>query len=169
MSLLSSVGTAIKGFAGGFWDKAAAYLGYIAIGVAVALGVSAIWFYKQNTALHEQVGNLSQSTVTLAGKVTDLENNNKQQDDAIADLVNQRKKDGVVVQGLIDDYKGLSNETASTKTKIRDLERKSDEVKAYLSSPLPASVRSVLNGKDPAADNAPAGKPDGSVPEQHGH
>ncbi len=169
MSILDTAKSAVSGFFTGFWAKAMSYLLYVAIGITLVLGAAAIWFYKQNAVLSTKVGTLDQTSINLAGQVTALQMNNNQQDQAIADLVQQRQTDGHIVQGLIDDYKGLSNESATTKAKIRDLEHKSDEVKAYLSSPLPASVRSVLNGKDQAgaADNVAPGASAQPVPDQH--
>jgi hypothetical protein len=139
-------------------SKLSLVLGYISIGVAIALGCAAIWFYHQNKGLNDTVVNLQTTSNSLRSDVTSLQNYNNKQDAAIADLVQQRQNDGAIVQGLIDDYKDLTTESASTKAKIRDLERKSDEVKSYLSGPLPASVRSVLNGQDqPASASSAAG------------
>jgi LysB family phage lysis regulatory protein len=153
MSFLSNVW---KGGVATLWSKLSLWLGYLAIGIAITLGCAAIWFYHQNGELHEAVGTLSSTVASQQDTLKQLESNNAQQDKAIGDLTNMRAVDSAVVTGLLQDYKRISATTSDTKTKIRELEKRNEEVRSYLNTPLPASVRRVLNGEP-----APASSTDG--------
>lgn len=133
------------------WSRLGLWLGYAAVGVAIALGCAAVWFYHQNDELHSSVSALNATLAERAGVIAQLEHSNAQQDKAIEELARIRKTDSVVVSGLLADYKRINAMTADTKTKLRELEKHNAEVRAYLSTPLPDAVRRVLND-EPASD-----------------
>jgi len=162
MSILTAAKGLLTGGLATLWSKLGLYLGYLAIGIAITLGCAAVWFYKQNGELHEAVATQRDATQDLKGQVATLEANNASQDAAIDALTELRKKDNKVVNSLINDVKGISQTTTATKTKLRDLENHSDQVKSYIDTPLPANVRRVLNGQDAISEPAPATSANGN-------
>jgi hypothetical protein len=154
MSIFSGAWTMVKAVSGGLvkkvWGSFGLYLGYIAIGITIALGCAAVWFYHQNTTLHESVGALNKTVEQRGTVIEDLKHNNAQQDTAINELTELRKTDRAVVDGLLSDYRRINATTTDTKEKIRELEKRNAEVRSYLNTPLPDSVRRVLNGQQEA-------------------
>lgn len=160
MSFLSGAWASVKGAASGglsaLWGRLGLWLGYIAVGIAITLGCAAVWFYHQNNELHDAVGSLKTTVSVQQDTLKQLEANNAQQDKAISDLTSMRQVDSAVVSGLLEDYKRINATTSTTKQKIQELEKRNAEVRSYLNTPLPASVRRVLNGEP-----APASSTDG--------
>jgi hypothetical protein len=159
MSFFSGAWKAVTTVSGGLakkvWGSFGLYLGYIAIGITIALGCAAVWFYHQNTTLHESVGALNKTVEQRGAVIEDLKHNNSQQDKAINELTELRKTDKAVVNGLLSDYRRISATTTDTKAKIRELEKRNAEVRSYLNTPLPDSVRRVLNGQPEAGSAVP--------------
>src|SRR5574337_338724 len=158
MSILSGAWRVMKGTVSGglsaMWGKLGLWLGYVAIGIAIALGCAAIWFYHQNAELHEAVGSLNSTIVERGDTIKQLQIYNAQQDRAIDELTAIRKMDNLVVTGLLSDYKRISATAADTKSKLKELEKHNAEVRSYLNTPLPASVRRVLNDAPAPASSA---------------
>lgn len=152
-----ALGKLVGDFFGGIWSKLGLYVGYVAIAFAIALGCAAVWMYKQNGQLNTKVGNLQTTVDARGGTIKQLEEHNKEQDTTIDQLKKLRQTDATVVNGLISDVRKIHATNASTKAKISLLEKRSEEVKAYLNAPVPDALRHV----DSVSDHA--------VPSSSGH
>lgn len=157
MSVIGVVGSAAKTFLGGFWSKLGLYLGYFAIAFAVVLGCSAVWFYRQNNALNTKVGSLQTKVDTNYATIGTLQKVNEKQDETIEQLKELRKTDASAVNALLNDVKSIHSTNAAVRTKINILEKRSEEVKRYLNSPIPDSLRHTGSVQEPAKPPASSG------------
>lgn len=142
------VGTAISFVA----DNARLVIEYVLIGVVISLcGTAfALWIAKQRTEL-----TLSKTQTTLQGvtaRVTTLESVNDDNEKTIVDLKNLRTKDAQAIDGLLQDYKDLSDNDTKVRTRLLTLESSNEAVRSYLNQPVPAELGCLLNNTCSATD-----------------
>lgn len=148
MSILGGAKTLLSGVFSGIWSKLGLWLGYLSIGIAIALGISAIWLYNQNSALNTKVGNLQTTVDSRGDTIKALADDNAKQDITIGQLQALRKTDAAVVDTLINDVKNINTRNSVTKAKLLDLEKKSEAVQHYFDLPIPAAVRNTSSVRD---------------------
>lgn len=69
-----------------------------------------------------------------------------QQAATLKELTDLRTKDSLVVDGLVKDYKRLTQTDATFRDKIRTLESSNAQVRDYLSQPVPVQLGCLLDG-----------------------
>jgi hypothetical protein len=139
-----------------FMSKIRLGIDYALIVLVICLAGGAYWFYKQNNSLHD-------AQTDLVGQVRELRTAGQQQAEelgkqrtALDQLALLRKEDNTVVQGLINDYKKLGSTDTNVRSRLVELEKKSDEVKTQLDAKLPPAVQRVLASPAPASTTATA-------------
>jgi hypothetical protein len=120
------------------------WLDYILIVIAIITCSACWWLFRQNGVLHESTGTLKDQVTGLQGDVKAQAVEMTKQKAAVQTLADLRQRDSDVVQGLLDDYKSLGKTDTTVRTRISQLEKKSDEVKSLLDTRLPTSVQRVL-------------------------
>lgn len=127
----------------------------------ISAGVATTLWYRTNL--------IEKRNEVLWSRVTTNEAVNKQQDDTITNLREQRAVDALVIAGIIDDYARLTKSDVLARRKLAELEIKHANVRDYLNTALPPELVCLLNPpcatKASATDGvpAPAGSPTPSV------
>ena len=99
------------------------------------------------------LGGLYVSLLLARAKVAHLETSlatlhaaAKVQEQAIKDLNNTRAADNLALQQLSADYAALAQSTNGARQRLQQLERSNEQVRDYLSQPVPAELGCLLDG-----------------------
>lgn len=144
LSLLKSVpilGTAVTFVT----DNIRLVIEYVLIAIVVTLcGVAvALWGAKQKSAL--ALAQTQTSLETVASRLATVESVNQGQEATILDLKELRSKDAKAIDGLLGDYKDLSDNDTKVRTRLQTLENSNAAVRDYLNQPVPAELACLLD------------------------
>lgn len=109
------------------------------------------WFVNSKIKRLELELALSQEKLVTTERVNEANRN------TIAELEKQRKRDAEAIGKLIENTDRIRNEIRATNVSIRRLEITNEEVRDFLSLPVPADLRRLLDDQaentDPDRDN----------------
>lgn len=111
----------------------------IIAGVAVAL-----WGAKKKTEL--VLAQTETRLTTSESRLSTVESVNQANLETINQLTSLRSKDASAIDGLLTDYRSLSNNDTAVRTRLQTLERSNEAVRDYLNQPVPTELACLLNG-----------------------
>lgn len=107
-----------------------------------------------------QVKSLRAERDSLKGAVDTAQAANKAQQDVIEGLQKQRERDAETVQRLMGDLARINEVDRARRRAIAELEKRNEDVRSYLSQPVPPALRGLLS--EESGDEA--GSPEGEAP-----
>ncbi len=133
--------------------KGRLFIEYAMIAGLVTLGGFTVAMWSQKTKLRADLAEVRTSLVTTQVQVSTLKTVTEIQASTIGDLQNLRSQDNLALQGLMTDYKLLTDQDVKVRSRLNDLERKDEPTRNYMSTPVPAKLRCLLEpGTCPAGN-----------------
>ncbi len=146
-SLLTNVASGVK-------EKIRLTIEYILIGIVLVLGGFAIqlWAQKKNVDMslahvQAQLTVSNERIETLNTSLKNVEAVNKRQENTIAQLQKLRKLDSEQLEALNRSLKAAERDYARSKQQLAALRKDDPDVEKYLSTPVPPTLRSLLNSQ----------------------
>ncbi len=172
ISKLPFIGTALNFFI----QKKRLVIEYLLIAILLGTAGALVTLWLQKQGLDKRL----ESTLE---RVTVLEITTQQAEEAITNLKNMRARDARALEGLINDFKSLSEDDSRVRSRLKKLEASNETVRKYLDSPVPIALQCLLDGtcedasgdkdRSPTATAIPLkavrGTSQGKVPADKGH
>lgn len=153
--------------------KVRLWVEYFLVAAIVALLAVAVIGYIERLQLRANVADLKTEVTSAQGRVAQVEEVNRQQQEALGRIEDLRALDGEVLTGLAGDLSSLRVRDRGVAARIAHLEKTNEAVRAFLDGRLPVGGCVLDNscapgGGDEGRDGEAAPGADAAVPEAGG-
>ena len=140
-------------------------LGNVSIWTWVKIGAVALVAGTVLT-LSWRVKSLSAERDSLKVAVDTATAANEAQAKALTDLTNQRAKDAVTIEGLMNDVSRINEKDRANRRTIANLEKTNADVRSFLRIPVPAALQRVLSDEGGDEAGSDQGDASGATPSE---